>query len=272
MSGPVVLVTGASLGIGAAITNTLLAKNARVVLIDLSGAELKLQQEKHGKDNVQYVVGDVSKDETNISAVKLAITTWGKLDSVVLNAGIMAPVHRLDGASAEAWERIFRVNVCSQVSAVYLPTPAQPPRNFHVNLFLNQISASIPILRKCKGRIIFTSSDAGLKPTFPAWSAYGATKAAVNYIISAVTLEEPEITAIGLYPGIVDTPLVHRIFEGGYPGMTQEELEHYTNFARDRLVKAEGPGTVMANLALRAEKNLRGVITFWDDEKFKGFA
>jgi NADP-dependent 3-hydroxy acid dehydrogenase YdfG len=117
------MITGAALGIGAAITNHLLSNDARVVLVDLSGAELKAQQQKHGDDRVQYLVGDVSQDIINKSAVEKAISTWGKLDALVLNAGIMAPVHRLEGADVAAWERIFRVNLCSQVSAVrQLPT------------------------------------------------------------------------------------------------------------------------------------------------------
>jgi NAD(P)-dependent dehydrogenase (short-subunit alcohol dehydrogenase family) len=86
-----------------------------------------------------------------------------------------------------------------------------------------------------------------------------------------VTLEEPSITTVGLYPGIVDTPLVQKIFDGEYPGMTKEELDHYTEFAKQRLVKAEQPGKVMANLALKAQKSLSGGIFFWDDAKFESY-
>lgn len=59
-----------------------------------------------------------------------------------------------------------------------------------------------------------TSSDAGDKPSFAAWGAYGATKAAVNYVIKAVSLEEPDVIVVGLYPGVVNTPMVQAIMNG----------------------------------------------------------
>ena len=77
-----------------------------------------------------------------------------------------------------------------------------------------QLSVAIPHLRESKGRVIVTSSDAANRIKFPAWGAYGATKAAVNYLIKTMTLEEPAITTVGLYPGVVDTPLVDKILRG----------------------------------------------------------
>lgn len=62
--------------------------------------------------------------------------------------------------------------------------------------------------------MIFTSSDAGEQLRWKAWGAYGATKAAVNFFVQSLALEEPAITAMGVYPGIVNTPLVHKILIG----------------------------------------------------------
>ena len=140
--------------------------------------------------------------------------------------------------------------------------------------------------------MIFTSSDAGEKPTFASWGAYGATKAAVNYVIKMLTLEEADITAVGLYPGVVNTPLVQGIFRGecelslhvswsnnytgandalDNSGMSQDELKVYMDIVKPRLVEPHQPGSVIANLALSATADLRGEILFWDDQKFSAF-
>jgi len=142
--------------------------------------------------------------------------------------------------------------------------------------------------------VIFTSSDAGEKPTFPSWGAYGATKAAVNYVIKTLTLEEVAITAVGVYPGVVNTPLVRGIFRGeckstyyafllvqqprnqahgitDKSGMSEQELKVYMDIVKPRLVEAHQPGSVIANLALSAPTDLRGEILFWDDQKFSEF-
>ena len=116
---PVIIVTGGASGIGRAICNTLLdSDDARVVLVDLEEIELKKLQDEKGAQRVQFVAGDVTEDETSAAAVDKAITTWGGLNGVALNAGILAPVHRVSGASAADWARIFQVNVCAHVSMV----------------------------------------------------------------------------------------------------------------------------------------------------------
>ncbi|EXJ85968.1 hypothetical protein A1O1_06337 [Capronia coronata CBS 617.96] len=245
---PVVIVTGGGFGIGAAIVSELMEQNARVVLVDLNEAPLEECQAKHGVGRVQYVVGDVSHHETNLKAVEVAVNTWGKVDAVALNAGIMAPVMRIAEVEPAAWTKIFNINVVAHIS---------------------MLKAVIPELRKTKGRVAFTSSDAADKVSFPAWGAYGATKAAVNYVIKVVTLEEPDITAVGLYPGVVNTPMVQAILKGGYNnGMTQEELQRYIENITPRLVEPHQPGSVIANLVLKVTPNFKGEINFWDDKEF----
>lgn len=50
--------------------------------------------------------------------------------------------------------------------------------------------------------------------------------------------------------------------------MTEEELQRYIDNIRPRLVEADQPGSVLANLALRASSDLKGAIHFWDDKEF----
>jgi NADP-dependent 3-hydroxy acid dehydrogenase YdfG len=116
----VVIVTGGGAGIGAAIVDTLVAQNARLVVVDLAEEPLKQRQATLGADKFQYVIGDVSNDEVNSKAVEVAIQTWGKIDSVVLNAGIMAPIQRICDMKSADVAKIFNINVVAHVSLVSL--------------------------------------------------------------------------------------------------------------------------------------------------------
>lgn len=117
---PVVIVTGGGAGIGAAIVDRLLDENARLVVIDLAEEPLKQRQTTVGRDRLQYVIGDVSKDEVNSKAVDLAIETWGKIDGVALNAGIMSPIQRICDMTPADVTKIFNVNVVAHISMVSL--------------------------------------------------------------------------------------------------------------------------------------------------------
>lgn len=93
MTPPVIIITGASKGIGKAATLEALEKfDAKVVAIARSSAlldELHRHAEKElGKsDHLQLVVGDVTDDKVIQKAINLALDKWGRLDSVIANAG-----------------------------------------------------------------------------------------------------------------------------------------------------------------------------------------
>ena len=115
----VVIVTGAATGIGAAIVDTLLASpTTRLMLVDINEEPLKARQLAVGSERLQYLIGDISEAETNEAALKNTIDKWGGLDALALNAGVLAPVHRLEGSSAADWTRGFNINLISQVAMV----------------------------------------------------------------------------------------------------------------------------------------------------------
>lgn len=93
MSPKVIIITGASKGIGKAATLEAITKfDAKVVAIARSEAlleQLKKQVESDfGKgSHLEYVVGDVCDEKVIHKAVNIALDKWGKLDSVVANAG-----------------------------------------------------------------------------------------------------------------------------------------------------------------------------------------
>lgn len=84
----VVVVTGAGGGIGGAICRLALDTGARVVAGDLTEAPLKALESEFGSDRVAWAVGDITDEQTATALVETAVRSFGRLDSVVANAGI----------------------------------------------------------------------------------------------------------------------------------------------------------------------------------------
>ena len=69
-------------------------------------------------------------------------------------------------------------------------------------------------LRKSNGRIVYATSGAGHGALFSGWGFYGMSKAAVEFEIKQLHLEEPGITSLGVSPGLCDTPMVASLKAG----------------------------------------------------------
>src|SRR5215217_6701841 len=96
------VVTGGASGIGAAIASELLSRGANVAVLDLepSGAP----------EGTLAVQADVSSDESVRAAIEVVVSTWGRIDIVVNNAGISAKGTIEDNSEAD-WQRVFDINV-----------------------------------------------------------------------------------------------------------------------------------------------------------------
>jgi NAD(P)-dependent dehydrogenase (short-subunit alcohol dehydrogenase family) len=91
MPSPIVILTGASRGLGLAVLQLLLKHNARVTALSRSlPDDLRALQSQYA-DQLLIVQGDVSKPEDNVSAVKQTVHKWGGIDSLILNAGSIEP-------------------------------------------------------------------------------------------------------------------------------------------------------------------------------------
>lgn len=98
-SHPVVLVTGASRGIGLSVTSLLLegtktipSSNVVTISRSLPDSLQDLQKQQEGSENSTSIIihqGDVCNDEDNRAAIDKALKRWGRLDAVVLNAGVI---------------------------------------------------------------------------------------------------------------------------------------------------------------------------------------
>ncbi|KAK3489213.1 uncharacterized protein B0T23DRAFT_196479 [Neurospora hispaniola] len=241
MSEPkVIIVTGGSKGIGLAVVQDLLKASHKVVLVARTPVS-ELAKDYPGQ--VTFLAADMTVSDTAHRAVELALISYGKLDGVVVNHGVLTPITRLADASIEDWKSHYDVNVFSALSIV---------------------KEAIPHLRATKGKIIFVSSGAAIK-AYAAWGAYGSSKAALNSICRHVAVEEPDITAVAVSPGRVDTDMQKELREKGQGVMSDKEYADFVSaFEEGQLNKPEWPAQVIAKLSLDAKSDLSGKYVAWN--------
>src|SRR5437763_16321154 len=191
----VVVITGASSGIGEATAKLLATKGAKVVL----GArrEDKLKQiagaiEKGGGQAV-YRELDVTKPSDNDDIVKLAKETFGRVDAIFLNAGIM-PNSPLSALQTDDWHHTVDVNIKG---------------------VLNGVAAVLPtFIEQKSGHVIATSSVAGLK-AYPGGAVYGGTKWFLRDFMEVLRMESAtegtNIRTATIYPAAINTELLGAI-------------------------------------------------------------
>ncbi|KIJ20235.1 hypothetical protein PAXINDRAFT_67052 [Paxillus involutus ATCC 200175] len=257
MSKPLVLVTGASKGIGFAVTKSLLEEhNANVVALSRSiTPELNILIEAH-PSSLLAIPCDVTDEDAQARAFRQANNKFGPLlDGLVLNAGTLDPLARISNSTItlDAWKHHFDVNFFSLVSALQVALPA---------LRSNPNT----------GRVIFISSGAATGGT-AGWAAYNAGKAAMNSLARTLAKEEPTIVSLAFAPGKVDTGMQEALRSTGAAHMDESDHNIFTDAHREgTLVKPSDVAYVIANLSLRAPLSLSGSFVRYNDEHCKEFA
>ncbi|GIN74499.1 putative oxidoreductase Lmo0432 [Bacillus sp. J14TS2] len=191
----VVVITGASSGIGEATAKLLANKGAKLVLGARREDKLQKLMDEITKDGGTsiYRVTDVTKAEDNQKLVELAKTEFGKVDVIFLNAGLM-PNSPLSELKSNEWNQMVDVNLKG---------------------VLNGLEAVLPEFTKQKsGHVITTSSVAGLK-AYPGGAVYGATKWAVRDLMEVLRMESAQegtnIRTATIYPAAINTELLETI-------------------------------------------------------------
>lgn len=202
-SGKVVLITGASSGIGAATAVHFADHGASLALTGRNARNLeKVAQQCEENDGVKTVtiVADLTVEDDIKNIVEQTINTFGKLDILINNAGIFK-TGSLEESSAEDFDAIYSTNIRS----VYILT-----------------KLVVPYLEKTKGNIVNVSSLAGLRP-LPGLLAYCMSKAALNQFTKCIAMElaPKQIRVNCVNPGIIDTDIFKRA------GMNNEENNQY---------------------------------------------
>jgi ketoreductase RED2 len=188
MTGPghVVLVTGSSSGIGAAVARAF-ARDGSGVVVNSSSSVGAGEAVAASLPDAIYVQGDITDPAAAEELVASALARWGRLDTLVNNAGTTAviPHHDLEAASVDVWRRIFEVNVFGTWSMTL---------------------AALPALREARGSVVNISSLAGVRPTGSS-IPYAASKAALNHMtLLLAKVVGPEVRVNAVAPGLVDTP------------------------------------------------------------------
>ncbi|UKY47699.1 SDR family oxidoreductase [Streptomyces inhibens] len=191
---PVTLITGGGSGIGAAAARQLLDQGHRVTITGRNDDRLRRFAEELGKPaGLLTVAGDAADHDTVQAAVDATVKEFGRLDTVVANAGFATHDTLADGDPA-GWREMVLTNVLGPALL---------------------IRAALPALKETRGRIVLVGSVAGFVHT--PGNIYGATKWAVTGLAEntrrMVTADGIGVTLIA--PGRVETPFWEGM--GGLP-------------------------------------------------------
>ena len=177
----VIVIMGASSGIGEATAVKLAEQGAKIVIAARREERIKVLAEKLG-ENVLYQTADVTNREQVQQVIDLAMASFGRIDVLFNNAGIM-PQGNLAELNYDSWQKMLDINIMG---------------------VLNGIGAVLPIMQKQQdGLIIATDSVAG-HVIYPGSAVYNGTKFAVRAIMEGLRQEERE-------HGIVSTELFETV-------------------------------------------------------------
>ena len=241
LNGSVVLISGASSGIGLAIAKILDQKGAQLVLQDLNEDRLRSIQSNF-KNESHLVFGDISDSATSESAVSEAVAKFGRLDKVIANAGIYLTK---DGwtVPANQIDQVVGVNVLGVMHLVH--------------------TAIKHFLTVGGGDIVVTSSVAGLVDVAHE-AVYSATKNAVTSFVNSTRskIAGNNIRIGSIEPGIVQTPLWETKAE-----ITGVEVPQIV--AENRALKAEDVAqAVLFMISQPRHVNVRDVVLLPTDQIF----
>jgi len=134
------------------------------------------------------------------------------------------------------------------------------------------LKLAIPHLRESKGKCIFTSSGAATG-NYTAWSAYNASKAALNSLCRTVAAEEESITFVAVRPGVVDTGMQDLLIATGKAEMSSTDYQKFVDMHQQgKRIPAQKPGHVLASLVCQADHKLSGDFVNWADESMKQYS
>lgn len=203
----VVIITGASSGIGEETARVLAANGAKVVLSARREDKLKKLADEIG-ESAAYLASDVTSLEDMNAVVALAKEKFGKVDVVFANAGIM-PAGNMSELKVKDWNAMIEINIKG---------------------VLNVMAAVLPEFTAQKyGHVIATSSRAGLM-SVPGNAVYCGTKHFVRAMLDSFRSESiregTNIRTTTIYPGAIKTELLNTVAESAAKDMVSQFYEN----------------------------------------------
>lgn len=190
---PVAVVTGASRGLGLALTQALVQHGWRVVVDARDSIKLAFALADLPPDQVIRVPGDVG-DPEHWPRLAAAAEQAGGARLLVNNASVLgpSPQPRLADYPLEELRRVLAVNAVAP-------------------LMITQ--ALLPQLQRHGGRIVNVTSDASVEP-YEGWGGYGSSKAALEQLTAIFAAEQPELRVYAVDPGDMNTQMHQEAFPG----------------------------------------------------------
>lgn len=189
--GKVVLISGATGGIGKSLVEQLSNEKCKIAIFSRSKNKLEKISKKinKGKSECIYKKCDVTKKTDVKNAVKFTKNKYGRIDVAFLNAGILIPnpIETFDG------------NILTKTMEV----------NFFGTVYF--LEFLLPIMKKQDKSVIAVTSTLPDRRGVPGWGAYGASKAAISWLVESLRSEAKKkynISMITIKPGSVETPMI----------------------------------------------------------------
>jgi NAD(P)-dependent dehydrogenase (short-subunit alcohol dehydrogenase family) len=244
LTGKVIIVTGASRGIGAAAAVALAKAGATVMLVARNG--------RLAADVAQGIIESggrasaVSCDVSDYAAVEAVVSEtegrFGRVDALINNAGVIEPIASVAESDPVAWARNVQINLVG----AYNPIRALLPR----------------MIRAGGGTIVNVSSGAAIRP-LEGWSAYCSAKAGLAMLTQAVMLENAAtgIRVFGFQPGTTDTDMQVTIRASG--------VNVVSKIPREKLTPVAHPAAAIVYLCTPEANDLNGQEFGLRDESFR---
>ncbi|KIC87927.1 UNVERIFIED_ORG: NADP-dependent 3-hydroxy acid dehydrogenase YdfG [Pantoea allii] len=207
MTQKVILITGASSGIGAGIARELAKTDAILLLGARRESRLAALAEELQFNGAEVAIKalDVTRREEMTQFVEYALERWGRVDVMINNAGIM-PLSPMASLRVEEWEQMIDVNIKGVLYGIasVLPTMLAHQRGHIINI------ASI-----------------GALAVSPTAAVYCATKFAVRAISDGLRQENSQLRITCVHPGVVESELASTITDPA----AAEAMQHYRAIA-----------------------------------------
>jgi NAD(P)-dependent dehydrogenase (short-subunit alcohol dehydrogenase family) len=241
LDGKVIIVTGASRGIGSAAAGALAKAGATVVLTARDAALTEAAAKAIG-DNAHAHACDVSDYAAFAALVAHTKTRFGRLDVLINNAGVIEPIASIADSDPAAWARNIDINLTGAYHAIRAVLPG--------------------MLADGGGTIVNVSSGAAIRP-LEGWSAYCSAKAGLHMLTRAVALETAGrgIRVFGFQPGTTDTDMQVLIRASGVNPVSQ--------IPRGNLTPVAHPAAAIVYLCTPAADDLNGQEFSLRDEPFR---